>query len=291
MKKSGTRKSQFVQDTLERFLYWIEERHNVYRRREVLKQPAPWTDDPIMAGTFFTNPYRENDKTTAWFKNNMRGILKDQPEVFFATVAFRRFNSVQTGQILLEEGLHLKWNEAKAYKLINEKIVKKGMPYLSGAYMIFAPKDSNKLEHLCRLNQDVYTQREAHVRRMEKMQTLEEGWRYLLNFSNVGPFIAYEWITDLRHTYLFDKALDTMTWCAFGPGAKRGLNRLLTGTPERNMPPNAIKHAVALLEIVQKRLNKMPKFELREVEQSLCEFDKYERVRDGGKPKRWYTPR
>jgi hypothetical protein len=43
------------------------------------------------------------------------------------------------------------------------------------------------------------------------------------------------------------------------------------------------------LRIVQERLPNLPKFEAREIEHSLCEFDKAERVRFGeGKRKRSY---
>jgi hypothetical protein len=71
-----------------RFLYWIRERHSIYLRRKAGK-PKPWTDDAILQNYFFTNPYRENDKTTVWFRETIREPLRNDPRVLMATVIFQ----------------------------------------------------------------------------------------------------------------------------------------------------------------------------------------------------------
>ena len=57
-------------------------------------------------------------------------------------------------------------------------------------------------------------------------RSLEQCWTWLRDFPYMGPFMAYEVVTDLRHTYLLRDANDIMTWANAGPGAMRGLNRL-----------------------------------------------------------------
>ena len=52
-------------ENIERFCYWINERHAIYQKR-AKGQPAPWTDDPILRDYKFTNPFRENDRVTVW---------------------------------------------------------------------------------------------------------------------------------------------------------------------------------------------------------------------------------
>lgn len=278
----------FLPDQLATFVYWIKERHAVHLKRTAGK-PKPWSDDPVMQSVFFTNPYRENDKVTIWFREHIREPLRNKPEVFFATVAFRRFNSIPTGEVILKHKLHLKWDAALAAKVIKEAIVDKGQPYLSGAYIITGRPGENKLQYLSKINQEIYDNRKQHVKALEQFSTLREGHKYLLGFPNVGTFIAYEWITDLRHTYLFDKAEDINTWFAFGPGAERGMSRLLYAKPDKALPGNRLALARKLLTHVQKKLPKLPTLEMREIEHSLCEFDKYMRVKNGGKPKRWYN--
>jgi hypothetical protein len=48
-------------------------------------------------------------------------------------------------------------------------------------------------------------------------------------------------------------------------------------------------HAEKLLEITRASLPDMPKFEMREIEHSLCEADKYLRILEGGRCKRRFN--
>ena len=127
--------------------------------------------------------------------------------------------------------------------------------------------------------------------------------------------MSYELGTDLRHTVYLNDAKDIMTWANAGPGAMRGLNRIF----KRPLDYKSKKHdwnaeMQLLLEKVSEtdfrnyltqsfaydgsRFAKLypnefilhfPKLEMRDIEHSLCEFDKYERVRSGqGKPRGRY---
>ena len=40
--------TQFLTEEIERFIYWQEERELIRVKKEVLKQPPPWTDDTIL---------------------------------------------------------------------------------------------------------------------------------------------------------------------------------------------------------------------------------------------------
>ena len=100
----------------------------------------------------------------------------------------------------------------------------------------------------------------------------------------MGPFMAYEVVTDLRHTYLLEDSKDVLTWGNAGPGAMRGLNRL-TGRPLeyclRSHDWNS--EMKELLKIEFERNNWITKrnsvnYELREIEGGLFEFDKYSRI-------------
>ena len=100
----------------ERFVYWIRERHSIHLKRQA-GAPKPWTDDEILQSNFFTNPYRENDKTTAWFRTHVREPLRTDPAVILATVIFRWFNLISTGEVLMSGGasnLLLDWSEDEA---------------------------------------------------------------------------------------------------------------------------------------------------------------------------------
>lgn len=278
---------------LDRFMYWIYERHQVYLRRKVGKT-APWTDDEILQRCFFTNPYRENDKTTVWFRENIREPLRNDPRVLIATVIFRWFNYIPTGELLWNYGrdvdgcmdLLTGWNP----KLVLEelgRVRERGEQVFTGAYMINSPGGEPKLEAIVRRINNVWEDRHALVRGLCSEQlTLEQAHNCLTQYDGMGGFMAYEVVTDLRHTYLLENAPDIMTWCNPGPGCIRGLYRLSgeewkskgnnSTSPPR--PKDWLDRMKNLLEICNRRVVRMPKFEMREVEHSLCEWDKYERL-------------
>lgn len=99
----------------ERLLYWIKERHKVHTTRFpdgfrvcigdddnplpvncVAEKCSPWTDDPILQTVFFCNPYRENDKVTAYLRDNFREPNKDDKAVFIGTILLRWYNFIPT---------------------------------------------------------------------------------------------------------------------------------------------------------------------------------------------------
>ena len=105
-----------------------------------------------------------------------------------------------------------------------------------------------------------------------------------------GPFMAYEVVTDLRHTRYLKDAHDIYSWANAGPGAIRGLNRLYGRNLEAKPHPRQTNEEMHTLMQDLNRLtdpgfaSTFPgelRFEMRDVEHTLCEFDKYERVRLG----------
>jgi hypothetical protein len=104
--------------------------------------------------------------------------------------------------------------------------------------------------------------------------------------------MAYEVVTDLRHTRYLRAAPDIYDWANAGPGALRGLNRLLG----RDLNAPVADRAVTLMRAIYAeqdtyRAAHVPRLEMRDIEHSLCELDKYLRVKQGqGKPRARYTP-
>jgi len=270
---------------LDRFLYWIRERHNIYLKRKKGK-PKPWTDDEVLQQFFFTNPYRENDKTTVWFRENIRDRLKDSPEVLFATVAFRWFNKIETGRALLEwRGLDslTSWQGHTTAKMLRRRTAC-GTKVFTGAYMISAAPGSNKVEHVCECLDIVWKDRRLLVNELLG-KSLQNAHEWLVQYPYLGGFMAYEVVTDLRFTYLLQNAKDKLTWCNPGPGCIRGLywlageeEKITSNSGHPPKPKNWQKQMQDLLKITRERLPNMPRFEMREIEHICCEVDKYNRM-------------
>ena len=276
---------------VDRFLYWINERHSIYLKRQS-GEKRPWTNDEVLQSVFFTNPYRENDKTTVWFRENIREPLRNKPEVLFATVAFRWFNRISTGELLQAHGLFTRWQQAKAVRVL-EKARGDGLTVFTGAYMIKAgngPKGC-KIGNVCNAITNVWKQRKRLVQVCEDDCRLEALWDELVQFKYLGGFMSYEIVCDLRYTRLLENASDVCSWTNPGPGCVRGLNRLmgLRGGDLNSRPKNHIGRMQKLMVLVNNKLKMKPRFEMREVEHSLCEWDKYERAKlKDGKLKRKY---
>jgi hypothetical protein len=244
---------------LDRLCYFVRERHNIYLRRKAGK-PKPWTEDPILRNHYFCNVYRELDKTTVWFRENVRDPLRHDPMVVLATIIFRWFNFIPTGELLLRHHLFTDWNPDLAEELLVGRR-NEGKQVFTGAYW-------------------------------KNMQTAHAD---LMRYEGLGGFMAYEIVCDLRYTDILDNASDRNTWCNPGPGAVRGLYRVLgrdfpkgDNSKHPPTPKDWQLKTQELLAILQRRL-KM-KCELREVEQICCEVDKYERLLwNDGRSKRRYN--
>lgn len=235
-------------DMVAEFFATARERHSIYLRRAA-GQPRPWTEDPVMHTYRITNVFRELDKTTRWFRENVRDPLRDRPEVLLATVVFRWFNRVETGEAIFCQRNLLGGGMTSFEHFLkhgNELVLRDAVraycgagPYMTGAYMITSPQGYDKLSGMCEVirrfcvsDRTLASVQQSWRRAAENMLRdrgkwrLEDVWRWLREFEFQGPFHAYEVVTDLRHTALLDRAPDIMTWANPGPGAQRGLNRI-----------------------------------------------------------------
>ena len=269
---------QELRDRLDLYFYWIHERETIRLNKEVERNPQPWTDDPILQKFKFCQVFREEDRTTRWFKRHIRNPWRDDPEVLMATVIFRWFNFIETGRTLIRHNLHIEWDRKKAI----EEITKQDK-WVTGAYIVKTPNRMDKVTGVAECISHMWSDREKLVERILTTKSLEKSWEILRDYPYMGPFMAYEVITDLRHTYLLQDAEDILTWANAGPGAMRGLNRLAGRDLDfcrRTHPWN--DEMRNLWEISRERLNPnlidLNRFEMREIEGGLCEFDKYSRI-------------
>lgn len=302
------------------FFRYARERHAIYlaRRRG---DPAPWTVDPILQQYKFTNVFRELDRTTVWFRENVRDRMRTDPNVLLATVVFRWFNRIEAGEaIFLQRSLSgaTAWDEFLAtgsgepLRAALLAYCDKG-PYSTGAYIIHTPEGYSKLDGIIWCLVEFYKRDWQEFTEALCLEdwTMEAACQYLEGSRFMGDFMAYEVACDLRWTRLLERAPDIMTWASPGRGARRGARRVLghidgedrvtyykpsTGKMRvKSLPAGeSILLMRDLLARSQKKSNwpaDWPAWEMREVEHTLCEFDKYERVRRGeGRPRGTFRP-
>ena len=106
--------------------------------------------------------------------------------------------------------------------------------------------------------------------------------------------MSYEVVTDLNYTPVLEAAKDQFTWANAGPGAKRGLNRIHLRDLKKGMNQQVANTEMQLLLAEAPKYCKphvpIARVDMRTIEHSLCEWDKYERVRLGqGTPRSRYN--
>lgn len=238
------------------------------------------------------------------------------------------------------------WLMTEDAKELEWPLRKQGSPWVTGAYMIRTPVGMDKLEGVLSSFRNLWTQKPQFVmntgasismgwlelaiycidkRNIGDPVSLRQVWDWLKNFYGLGAFMAYEIVTDLRHTALLDRAPDINLWSNPGPGALRGANILIRGANrvrKGRLEKSTVKEAEScmaqLLELSRDpkywpqphlglgatiydpsylseigdvlhnppRPEDWPVWELHEVEMWLCETAKFVRTRLG-----WGRPR
>lgn len=273
---------------LKGFFEYARERYLIFLKKEAGQQ-KPWTKDPVLQKYSFCNVFREDDKTTKWFRENYRQF---PTATAFGCVAFRFFNRISTGEILVKENLLNDWSTARVRKALKDV-----HPLISGAYIIRGPNGYNKLEAIIRVLNPIWKDQQKGKFDLRGM-TLEAAHKRLCEYDFLGPFMAYEGISDIRYTSILNQATDIMTWASAGPGAARGLARML-GKPLNTFNHGREKDRAEMVVLMREILaasqdfkywpKEWPSWEMRTSEHSLCEYDKIERVRNGeGRPKARY---
>jgi len=290
------RMTEFIPEELDRYRYWQIEREKIRFKKENLGEDPPWTDDPILQEFKFCQVFREDDRTTRWFAKHIREPLRDDPKVLMATVIFRWFNLINTGRTLLEHDLLLNWDRKKAIEEITKQ-----PKWITGSYIIKTPNRMDKVTGVAECISHMWSDRNYLISALltcaaNEESSLENTWNLLRDYPYMGPFMAYEVVTDLRWTHFLENADDILTWANAGPGAMRGLNRL-TGRDlsfsQRSHDWN--KEMNDLYDVMVKESpriwfnRKDLPYEMREIEGGLCEFDKYSRIlKDEGRTRSIY---
>jgi hypothetical protein len=259
--------------------YWMRERQKIHDKKEA-GLPRPWSSDHIFKTFKFCNVKREDDRVTCWFATNWRNErYQYEPNFIPAIMLGRTINWPSTLEYI---GFPEVWN-MDAYVAKLDSYQAKGNKVYTGAYMITAGPPGVRKNVWVIGNADTYFTRPPKL----DPNSIQKSWEIIINnaYPCVGPFIAGQIIADLKQTIHLHQADDWWSWAALGPGSARGLNRL-HGRPLTDLIPQA--KGLAEMREVKQELGRTDLC-LQDIQNCLCEFDKYQRVKLGqGKPRSGY---
>jgi hypothetical protein len=284
------------------------------------------TADPALAAYSFCNVFRELDRVTQWIDRNIRQPFADHPDLWLMLAVARTINWPGTLQFLMNRGPvkcdfnawpndlpHLAFSpEALGDALDHWSAL--GQKVYTGAYMIRAASGREpwghwtKQQYIARIvigrlwvdrarwrNILDTAEERSEARTNPAWPTLEGVWQAFQEprYIGWGPFMAYQVVVDMRHTRYLRRAKDINTWAALGPGSRRGLNRLAGRPLGYNLrQADGLEEMKALwAEQDAHRAPWVPPIELSDIQNCLCETDKWIRATTGeGRPRSKYAP-
>lgn len=272
---------------MEEFFAYARERYSIRLKRNA-GEPKPWTTDPLLLKYSFTEVFREDDRTTKWLRDHVREPLRNDPMVLPAVLIFRWFNRISTGEAIFTQldmfdgtafDRFLRSGETNALKVAIRNHCGDG-PYVTGAYTINTIGTGAKMNKLDGVLCLIEMWFDRHDWQKPDTSSLQAFCKWCTSPA-LGPFMTDQIATDLRWTYLLEEAPDIMTWANPGPGCTAGLNRVF-GRPATQRVPTTqlIVEMRALLALSQHPdywPREWPRWELHEVENCACEFEKYQR--------------
>ena len=270
--------------------HWINERENIRLRREAGMAP-PWTADPDMATVRYCNVHREDDKVTRWLRNNPVYSGVDIP--VWVTVLARMVNRISS---LAYIEFAVQTEDIEGIKTSLKHLRAEGLPIWGNAYTISTcGKSMDKVDYV--IDHVVSAVRLAEQCPLWPNGLWQDPWslslfhRWLMQIDGLGSFLVAQVVADLKNTpgHALATASDWWTFAAPGPGSLRGLVAYF-GHP---VTPSNFAASLSLVTQQVKPLvaGYIGAIHAQDLQNCMCEFSKYIRVREGGKARNNYDAR
>ena len=279
-----------INDPIERFVAFTHEREAI-RLRRAQGLPPPWTSEPILQTYRFCNIRREDDRTTRWIADHWREPHQDDPDLWFAMVVARFANWPDT---LAELGYPVPWEPERFLSVMNARKAR-GEVCFGAAYNISnGGSTTPKAEHLVEkvfvpLWREPLTRKKLRPRDDDSLLSF---YGRLKQMPGLASFMAAQVVADLKYVASLKQARDWWTFAAPGPGLKRGLNRVLGRPVDAPWRSDTAWHDQLILFRTKiaplfAAVN-LDKSHAQDTQNQLCEFDKFDRAREGQRLKRRY---
>jgi hypothetical protein len=188
----------------------------------------PWSKDPILNTYKFTNVFRAADRTSQYL---IRHIIYDGAyslcDTVFRVLLFKLFNKIETWELLSGHFGDIRFdgfNWQECDEILTRTIASK-CPIYSAAYIMpsgstLKGSGSKHRSHLHLLR----TMMDDHLpAKLNGARSMREGYDLLLSYPTIGPFLAYQFITDINYSTYTD--FDEMEFVVPGPGARDGIRK------------------------------------------------------------------
>lgn len=268
-------------------MYWIRERYGILIKKQQ-GLPKPWSNNSVFQNTYFCNVHREDDRVTKWIREFYSPHV-DHPMFEYNILLSRFLNWPDT----LEDVGFADSHDPQAILSILNRRANDGLKVWGGAYIITTHGiPMPKAHYLCG------NVLEGAWRALDGLRSACRGGscgaasKALQGVEGVGSFLAAQVIADLKNTkdHPLAKAEDWHTFVEHGPGSLRGVSWFHFGEPNRISERSFGYHFAQVRDYVNSHWpEKVPPVHNQDLQNVMCEFDKFCRVSTGsGRSKRNY---
>lgn len=217
------------------YWYFACERQRMFRRRLTGSNRAETSEDPILAMHRFTNAYRASDRVSQYLIRHVIG--KDtadwsREDIFFRILMFKIFNRIDTWEAITGE-LGQVCLRTYDFRRIDDFLadrMRRGHRNYSAAYIMpsagrvfgHASKHANHLRLIEWMLETRFPDR------LSQMDHMSEAFDLLVSAPSIGPFLAYQFATDLNYSDL--TGFSEMEYVVAGPGALDGISKCFADT-------------------------------------------------------------
>lgn len=297
-------------NNIQAFFEFIYHRQEIWHKRTILKLPKPWSADAIFRDYKFCNVYRELDGGTSAITKYLSQPDYSPQQKLFNIIAYRFFNRRDTIENTFGGFLNPADFDFKTYEQRLDKL-KEQRPLFSNAYLIsshpynsdYRPKDKH-VQILLMLDGIKFKLNEiiAALQAENPQQGLNIINKYV---ALSGPFLSGQILLDI--TYAGDIVEYTADdFLIVGPGAHWGLNIIFNRKLSKKEADEKCRYLYSLqlqafaemkagqgLDWDKVRWQNpaypnAPYLCLHDIQNSLCEFRKYWRLKHGEKAKKRY---
>jgi len=199
--------------------------------------------DPVLRSYRFTNAYRASDRVSQYLIRNVIGDNKNlsTEDTFLRILLFKIFNKVETWEALETELGFIStanFNISVFDEILSERQDRKQTNYSAAYIMPSAGRVfGHKRKHSNHLALLAWMLDEKYPARLSEKSHMSGGYHLLYEAPSLGPFLAYQFITDINYSDI--TSFSESEFVVAGPGAIDGISKCFVDI-----------HGVALEEII-----------------------------------------
>ncbi|EKE27561.1 MAG: hypothetical protein ACD_3C00192G0006 [uncultured bacterium (gcode 4)] len=283
---------------LQLFYFFISERHNINKKKSILKLAPPWTDNPILKEFKFTNVFRDLDPGTRFVIDELTPGVSTVENLIFNIIIYRLYNKIQTSRYLWIQDVRNFSRNSFEKKL--REIKDSWEKVFTNAFIVsgygFVSSEWDKVARTSRIIDDISKVIPELTNRIEENKSSGFTFETIKSLPWIWDFLAYQICVDIG--YARQDSYNEDVHVVAGPGCRRWLDRIWEDRGELSYE-QCIAWLVDNQDVEFKKLwidmwvlfddREVKRLNLMAVENCLCEFSKYMKALNWeGRPRNRY---